>query len=179
MASATPNINCFHGQPYMGNDGQWHCVGDSVPPANEVQIRRMNLPTFVKMQMVNGTPSVKVDPTPTTQTLPVPVVHKNCLRHQSPPNFTYVYNPKNGNCILVALADAPALQQQLNQAAGVSGNGTADGGAAGDSDAVNQIKGFIAENPFLTLIGLAGVAYFIGGRGMKPKSREVVSTTKF
>jgi hypothetical protein len=169
MPSATPDINCFVGDPYIGNDGNWHCQGDSVPPVTAFQLRKMNLPPFIKMQM--ALPSVKVDPSPTVQTLP----YKNCLRHQAPPNFTYVYNPANGNCLLVALADAPRIQQQLNQQATGSGTTTSDAG----SDILASGKNFVSQHPILTLALVAGAAYMFAGKGMKPKSREVVSTTKY
>lgn len=113
---------------------------------------------------------------PTGGGLPV----KNCLRHQAPPNYTYVFNPANGACILTPLANAAILQAQLNsQAAASAGAQTVTGDSAGsifDGGGISQI---ISEHPVLALAAVAGIAYMFAGRGMKPKSREVVSTTRF
>lgn len=173
MPSAIPDINCFHGDPYLGADGAWHCQGDTVPPATNAQIRRTALPPFIKMSMM--LPPIKVDPidpapTVTTQTLDI----KNCRRRQAPQNYTYIWN--GSSCVLVALADAPAYIRQL-QHVGIDNNTSTGNNALGAVGA--NLGALISQHPVLVLAAVGGLAYVFAGRGMKPKSREVVSTTRY
>lgn len=171
MPSATPDIACFVGSPYLGGDGRWHCEGDTVPRATNAQLQKMSLPPFIKMSMMM--PAIKVEP---ISAAPSAIDIKNCRKHQAPPNYTYMWN--GSTCVLVALADLPKYLQQ--QAAGTPTTGSGAGSSLGDlGGGVAGITNFFSAHPFLSLGLVAGAVYMFAGQGMKPKSREVVSTTKY
>lgn len=180
LPNPSPTINCLLGNPIqLPSTGEWLCPDGAtgaytITNPMDYKILKAKLPpllinrtTIIEPPLNPSTPA----PTPSLPTLDV----KNCRRHQAPPNYTYVWN--GYNCQLVALKDVDAYVKQL-QSAGVNTTGTGTT-SAGFGDIGSLLSEAISAHPMLVLAGVAGLIYMFANKGMKPKSREVVSTTRY
>ena len=177
MKTANPPISCLTGDPIqLPSTGEWICPDGGTGaytitnPMDRRQLRNRIPPLMFNI------PSPVSPSIPQTTAQPEPFIDfKNCRRHQAPPNYTYIWN--GVTCQLVSLKDAPAYIKQL-QAQGIDTGATGDTGGGLDNIG-SQVSRFLSEHPILALAGVAGLVYMFASKGMKPKSREVVSTTRY